>query len=144
MKSQEEKRAYSNGYNAVMRKVKELRREVAFWKQKKRAIPDLAPNKASTVDYLIQNAELMISCVKMLMEAEEVATKQDETPAWVRELRYMVGRGWIFKGSLPEDKWKADADLVRWVEMQWVEMDHERGFRITEKGIEFLNTQPKP
>ncbi len=60
---------------------------------------------------------------------------------WKRELLYMVGKGWLFSGTLVDEKWKADPDLSDWLHRGWVEHDHDRGFRITPLGEQAANSK---
>ncbi len=41
---------------------------------------------------------------------------------------------WLFSGTLVDDKWKNDSDMVMFVKRGWVEMDPHKGFRITTEG----------
>ncbi len=55
------------------------------------------------------------------------------SPLWA--LRYMIGHQWLWVGTLRDDLWKKDPELVRWLEKGWVEMDSQLGFRITKEGV---------
>lgn len=56
------------------------------------------------------------------------------TSLW--ELKYMIGKGWLFRGTLERDAWRTDKDLVQWLERGWIEMHPELGFRITKEGAD--------
>lgn len=49
-------------------------------------------------------------------------------------LKYMVTKGWLFAGTLADEKWKTDRELVSWLERRWIEMHPQLGFRITPAG----------
>ncbi len=48
----------------------------------------------------------------------------------------MTGKGWLWGGLLPGDRWKTDAEVVEWLNMGWIRMDPDKGFEITKKGIQ--------
>lgn len=54
------------------------------------------------------------------------------------ELRYMVGKGWLFSMISADDKWKTDRKLVEWLEKGWIERQTGIGFRITDAGEKAL------
>jgi hypothetical protein len=49
-------------------------------------------------------------------------------------LRYMFGKGWLFKMISTDDKWKTDRELVEWLGKGWIERQAGLGFRITQEG----------
>lgn len=65
-----------------------------------------------------------------------ISSPKLSSPGWVLYLRYMIDKGWLFQGTLADDKWKTDPGFVTFVERGWVEMDRAKGFRITSKGID--------
>lgn len=60
------------------------------------------------------------------------------SPVSLWALNYMVGKGWLFKGTLDQNKWKSDAELVDWLHKGWIEMHPKHGFRITPTGEEVV------
>lgn len=63
-----------------------------------------------------------------------VYKSKPDAQQWKHELRYMIGKGWLFSGTLVDEKWKTDPDLTDWLRRGWVEIDHDQGFRITPLG----------
>lgn len=62
---------------------------------------------------------------------EFAVTRAEEISA----LRYMVDKGWLFAGTLENESWKKDPELVLWLKRGWIEKDSVKGFRITTAGL---------
>jgi len=63
-------------------------------------------------------------------------------PMWKRELQWMVGKGWLFKGTLKDDSWKC-GNLKWFVEDGLVECHPKNGFRATSKASDYLGSSQK-
>lgn len=60
---------------------------------------------------------------------------ESSSPRWMWTLRYMARqREPLFGGLLPEDRYRSDNELCRFLAEGWVEIVPEKGFKVTSKG----------
>ncbi len=70
----------------------------------------------------------------MIMKCPHCNKEIPPPPRNLLELKMMIGKGWLWGGLLPDDRWKSDEEVVDWLRLGWIQMDPAKGFMITRAG----------